>query len=722
MKRNANFRAFIISIFMALIMIIVSANLFIVSITGYHMNSGTNIKKAIGGIDNVKRSLYGRRGTIYDHHGSVLATDNVAYTLYANIDPNRLTSGGKPAHVVDKPAAATTIAQIIGSKREDVLSILNSKALEVQFGFRGKYLTLEQKAKLEESGIPGLGFYAVRTRFNPNRTYISKFLGYADYNEETKHLDGKLGFEQLLDDQLRGKNGFEQFQQDADGYKLNTTQSIREDAVDGKDVTLTIDATIQAQLENSLQGITEDENVKAKRAWGIVLEAKTGRILGMGEYPGFDPNNPNNNYQDSVTQDIYEPGSTMKTFSVASAIERGAWDDNKTFNSGPFYVGQKNGRPTRLSGPSGAIHTITNANDHDYGTISYAYGYAQSSNVMISELMSNYLKYDDYISDLKKLRFFQKSDIDGYPVAAGSGVSKEDISVIPQITSAFGQGITVSMVQIAQAYTSLMGDGSVLKPYIIDSIKDPKTGAVEHQGRTQNLGRVYSPETASHMRDLMRYVIDGASATRFNIPEVKVIGKTGTAQMVVEGGGYSRTQYVYSSVLGFPYENPEVIVYTAYIANTGHSLNASARHVNEVVRSALNALSINNNHDVEGEVIKEIQAQTLKNYINTDLTQATSELNSMGMGVVRIGNGKKVVDQYPQGGQSIITKERVFLKTEGTNILMPDMKGWSHKEVINFWTLSGVKVDIKGSGYVSMQSIPPGTKIDASMVINVLLN
>ena len=704
---------------MALIMIIVSANLFIVSITGYHINSGENIKKAIGGIDNVKRSLYGRRGTIYDHKGAILAIDNVAYTLFASIDPKRVTSSGKPAHITDKEAAAKTISNVIGSKYEDVLSILNSKALEVQFGVHGKYLTLEQKAQLDESGIPGLGFYSVRKRVNPNRNTISKFLGYADYNEETNHIEGKLGFESLLDDQLKGKNGFEQFQQDADGYKLDRTQTIGEDAVNGKDVTLTIDASIQSQLELSLQGITQDENVKAKRAWGIVLEAKTGRILGMGEYPGFDPNNPNNNYQDTVTQDIYEPGSTMKSFSVASAIERGAWDDKKTFDSGPFYVGQKNGRPTRLPTSTGAIHTITNAADHNYGTISYAYGYAQSSNVMISELMSNSLKYDDYISDLKKLRFFQKSDIDGYPVAAGNGVSKSDISVIPQITSAFGQGISVSMVQVAQAYTALMGDGSVIKPYIIDSIKDPKTGIVEHQGQTQNLGRVYSAETAAHMRDLMRYVIEGASATRFNIPEVNVIGKTGTAQMVVDGA-YSRTQYVYSSALGFPYENPEVIVYTAYIANTGHSLNASARHVNDIVRSTLSALSMKD--ELGGEVIKEIQSQALKNYTNADYNLATSELASMGMQVVRIGDGKKVVEQYPRGGQSIITKERVFLKTEGSLITMPNMKGWSHKEVVSFWTLSGIPITIKGSGYVSMQSHPAGTKLDPSVSVSVLLN
>lgn len=700
---------------MALILIIVSANIFVVSVLGHHLNSGTNIKNEIHGIDTVKRTLYGKRGTIFDRNQEPLAIDNVAYTLYANIDPTRLDSKGNPAHVVDKPAAATIISEIIGKPYESVLEILNSKALEVQFGVQGKYITPEQKAALEESGIPGLGFYTVRNRVNPNRNYISKFLGYADFNEEKNVLEGKLGFELLLDDSLRGTNGFEQYQRDAAGYKLQSSQSLKEDAIDGKHVTLTIDKNIQSQLEISLEGITKDEKVTAKSAWGIVLEAKTGRILAMGEYPGFNPEDPNNNYQDTVTLGTYEPGSTLKTFSVASAIEKGTWDDERTFDSGAFYVGEKNGRPTRLPTSKGSIHTITNASNIDYGTITYAYGYAQSSNVLISELMSNYLTYDEYINDLKKLRFFQKSDIDGYPVASGSE-AQDDISVLPQITNAFGQGMTVSMVQVAQAYTTLMGNGDLIKPYIIDSIKDPKTGAIEYQGSTQNLGKVYSAETAKHMRDLMRYVITGGSAMRFDLEEVEVIGKTGTAQMVVDGA-YSPTQYIYSSALGFPYEDPEIIVYTAYIANTGHSIMASSNHVNDLVRTIVSTMNLQDN--INQEVIPEIKAHTLDNFVNEDVSAVVTELEKNGLKPIIIGDGRRVIQQYPRSGQSIITNERVFIKTEGSQITMPNMEGWSFKEVVNYWTLSGVGVEMVGSGFVVEQSVEPGTILTSDTTVTI---
>lgn len=703
---------------MALILIIVSANVFIVSVLGLHINSGTNIKNEIHGIDTVKKTLYGKRGTIFDRNQNILAVDNVAYTLYANIDPERIDSKGKPAHVVDKESAAVIISDIIGKPLESVQEILNSDALEVQFGVQGKYLSAEQKEALDKSGIPGLGFYTVRDRVNPNRNYISKFLGYADFNEEKNTLEGKLGFELILEDKLKGSNGYEQYQIDSKGYKLQSSQTLKQDAIDGKDVTLTIDKSIQSQLETSLQGITEDDKVKAKSAWGIVLEAKTGRILAMGEYPGFNPDNPENNYQDTVTMGTYEPGSTMKTFSVASSIENGTWEDERTFDSGAFYVGQKNGRPTRLPSSHGSIHTITNAGNVDYGVITYAYGYAQSSNVMISELMSNYLSYTDYINDLKKLRFFQASDIDGYPVAAGSE-AQDDISVLPQITNAFGQGMSVSMVQVAQAYTSLMGDGSLIKPYIIDSIKDPQTGEVEYEGSTQNLGKVYSAETAKHMRDLMRYVVTDGSAMRFDIDEVEVMGKTGTAQMVVDGA-YSPTQYVYSSALAFPYNDPEVIVYTAYIANTGHSIMSSSKHVNEVVRKTVSSMSLND--QLSKEVIPEIKAHTVDSYINQDVEIVKKDLEKNGLKPIVIGDGARVIQQYPSSGQSIITNERVFIKTEGNVMKMPNMLGWSFKEVVNFWTLSGVGVEMIGKGFVTDQSIKEGEIINDDSAITITFN
>lgn len=701
---------------MALILVIVSANIFIVSILGHHLNSGVDIKSEVGGITTVERNLYGQRGTIYDRNQNIMAIDNVAYTLYASIDPTRLDSKGNPAYVHDIDSASAIISEIIHKNIDEVKAILQSDAKQVEFGVHGKYLTVEQRDALLDSKIPGLGFYVVRSRNNPSRTYISKVLGYSLYNEETKQLEGRLGIEEFFNEELTGINGYESYQQDRTGYRLESTQSTKIDAVHGKDITLTLDIKIQEQLERALQGMTTHERVQAKQAWGIVLEAKTGRILAMGEYPGFDPESENVNYLNTVTQGVYEPGSTMKTIAVASAIERGVWDDNRLFDSGPFYVGQSNGRPTRLESGKGSIHTITNAANVDYGIIDYKYGYAESSNVMIAELMSEYLSYEDFKEDLLKLKFFTPSDIDGIPIASGQGPSETDISVLPQITNAFGQGLTISMVQMAQAYTTFMGDGTLIKPYIIDSITNPNTGEVEYEGTTIDLGKVYSESTAKHMRDLLRYTITDGGVGRFEMDEVEVIGKTGTAQMVVDGA-YSPTQFVYSSALAFPYEDPEVIVYTAYVANAGHSLIATSNEIKNVIRTTITSLSMNDS--LGNEVIQEIKAHTIPSVMYQEITSSIQLLKQQGMNVVVIGDGKTVVQQYPHGGQSVMTNEKVFLKTNGTGYIMPDMSGWSTKEVISYWTMSGLQIEMIGSGHAFEQSIEPGSPINENSVITI---
>ncbi|QIK70924.1 penicillin-binding protein [Erysipelothrix sp. HDW6C] len=702
---------------MALIFVIVSANIFIVAVFGYHLNSGTDIKAEINGIQDVTNILYGERGLILDKNGAVLAHDVTAYLLSANIDPDRVGANGEPAHIVDKEEGARIISEIINKPYDDVLGILNSDAKQVEFGFEGKAISASQKEQLENSGLKGLGFQEVLTRVYPGRDFASKLIGYTGYDDETESIKGMMGLEGKYNDYLTGVDGYESYQQDRDGYKLRSVEVRKRDSKNGKNIKLTLDTNIQYQLEDSLKGIVNDPNVKASAAWGIVVEAKTGRVLGWGEYPGLDPDNPNNTYEDGVSQWTYEPGSTMKTFSVASAIDTGKWDDAETFYSGAFYVGDSDGKAVRLSDPDNAIHTITNAGEINYGSIPYDYGYAISSNVMIAELMTNKLDYNVYMEYLRKLKFFSPLETEGISGYAGDS-GADDVSVLGTITNAFGQGMTVTMAQMAQAYTSVMGDGSVIQPYFIDSITDPVTNEVLFQGQTKNLGAVYKPETAQHMRDLMRLVVTKGSARRFDIPEIEVIGKTGTAQMVVDGV-YSPTQYIFSSALGFPYDDPEVIVYTAYIANYGHDVDYSAVHVNKVVKTAVNSLSLG--QEKGNEVVTEVKPVKVDNYVNINANTAAETLKGKGMNPIIIGNGTQVISQFPTYGYEMITGERIMLYTGGTEITMPDMTGWSYKEVTSFWSLTGVSVEITGFGFTTTQSIPAGTVLTQDSVISVNL-
>lgn len=719
MKRSVNFKVLMITLGMALTFTVVGANVFIVSVFGYHLNSGTNIGNEIKGIHKVDQKLLAERGRILDRNGVVLAQDVIAYTLSANIDTERVAANGDIAHINDKEAAAEIIGGIIGQDPATTLAHLNTDAKQVEFGYEGKYITSSMKAQLEESGLKGLGFTQVRTREYPNTDETSKLIGNTYYDDEDDKLKGAMGIEQLYDNELSGTNGYEKYQQDRDGYKLYSTIDDRKEPKNGQDVQLTLDANIQRQLDESLRGITEDPGVKATAAWGLVMEAKTGRILAWGEYPGFDPNKEGNVYEDRVGTWTYEPGSTMKTFTVASAIEEGVWDDAAVYDTGPFHVGEDaNGNPIRLSSPENATNTITNANESDSGMYRYDYGYAVSSNVMIAEMLSNQLKYDVYQNYLTKLRFFQPIEIDRVQTSEGY-FNPDDMSPASKLSRGYGHALTVNSAQIAQAYTTVMTDGSLIKPYIIDSFTDPVTKEKVQIGKTQNLGRVYSPETAAHMRDLMRQVVTTGSARRFDSPDVEVIAKTGTAQYV-ENGVYSKEDYIFSSVQGFPYNDPEVIVYTSYAAKYGHDVDYSAVHVNKIVKAAVNAMNVSQANG--NSVIEAVKPTALENYTNTNAVTAEESVKSHGLTPVRAGNGSHVIKQFPLPETNMIANERVILYTGGSEIVMPDMTGWSHKEVTSFMSMTGYVISIEGSGYVASQSVAAGTVLSADTTISVKLS
>lgn len=703
---------------MALLFLTVGVNVFVMTIFGHHFNSGQNIKKVTEGVSIVLRPIHAERGKIKDRNGNIIAQDVTTYTLDAKLDTTRFNGDKTPAHVVDKEATADAISEIVGIDRADVMAQLNSTSLQVEFGQKGKYITADQKAALEETKLPGLGFTPIIARIYPNNEFASELIGFAKYDESenVRNIKGQIGIEAYYDNYLLGKNGSETFPKTAGGYFIDDKQVIREEPKNGSDIKLTLDRSIQDALSQALHGMLEDPKVRAEKAWGIVVEADTGKILGWGQAPSFDPNVLDiSEYLNYVSQSTYEPGSTMKTFTVAAAIEEGVWPDEQSFYSGPFYVGVKDGKGIRLPSPTGSIHTITNAQNINYGDISYNYGYVQSSNVMISELLTSHLdplKFKEY---KHKLGFHKVVGTDLVPESEGVEVPERPLELI---TDGFGQGSTVTMLQMAQAYTSIMTDGTMVKPYVVESISDPQTGQVQYEGKTEKIGKIFKDSTSKKMRDLMRDVVaPGGSAMRFEVEETEVIAKTGTAQKV-ENGIYSPTDYIFSSVVGFPHDNPKYIVYTAYEAKMGHSIDASAVYVKDIVKKVV---ATDKYTQVGGGDVEQIKTDYVMNVVNYDVESATNNLKEKGYQPVVIGQGNTVISQVPSSKQQVISNERILLLTNGESITVPDFTGWSRKEMTNFWAITGIQVEISGSGFVKDQSIPAGSVITKDQVISVNL-
>lgn len=712
-----NFRVQLISITLVLTLVIVGANVFVISIIGIHINSGQDIKGKVAGVNEVDRVIYASRGSIVDRNDQVLAQDVISFLLYANIDETRFDSKGNPAHVVDKELTANELATILNAPAEKLLATLNNDSKQVEFGNYGRNLNITQKQQIEALDLPGLGFTEHVRRNYPLEPFAPNLVGFAAFDEQEEKIKGQLGLEKYFNEELTGINGSEKFQQDASGYKLRELDY--QAAQEGKDIKLTIERSIQEKMESAFEQMYNDPAIKTDEIWGTIMEIKTGKILAWGEYPYFDREDPNTNWNSRITQYAYEPGSTMKPFTIASAINEGVYNAEDTYRSDVFHVGyDSSGRLIRLEQSDGG-DSIYNAGRFDQGIMTYRAGFAVSSNVMIAHLLSKSdgLDIEVFGNYLHALGFFKEVGIDRLEETTGQLSWGYPLD---KLTNGFGQGSTVTMIQMMQAFTTILGDGRLVKPYIVDEIRDANTKELEYKAETTYGERVYSEKTAKEVQAAMRDVITNGGAYHYNMEETTVIGKTGTAQYVEEGvPGYAKDKFIISMVLAFPQEDPEIVLYYAYKAPDSTNRPKAAEYMKTVLRQVLSVYDFGD--DETGNNILETKTQYLSNFVNTPVNGAVDALDKLAYNTTVIGDGDVVLKQYPEGNTKTLSNEHVLLYTGSNNIKMPDMSGWSRKQVSNFWILTQIQTVIIGNGFVTEQSIPPGTIISSDDVISVRL-
>ena len=264
-----------------------------------------------------------KRGTIYSVNGDVLAQNVSSYTLIAYLDSSRTTNKKRPQHVVDKEDTATKLAPILNMEKDEVLHFLNKEGLyQTEFGAKGRGLSELIKTQIDALNLPGLDFIESFKRYYPKGNFASYTIGYTKNSEEDSTMKGEMGIERQYNEILKGEDGYTTYQKDLKGYKIANTPVIQKDAVQGKDIYLTIDSNIQFFLEQALN------NADKEYDWNwftiTVMDAKTGAILGTSSSPSFDPNTRNiTNYLNLFMSSPYEPGSTMKTFTYIITDEIG---------------------------------------------------------------------------------------------------------------------------------------------------------------------------------------------------------------------------------------------------------------------------------------------------------------------------------------------------------------------------------------------------------------
>lgn len=657
---------------------------------------GVNLQSFASNRTTRHETISSKRGTIYDVKGEALAQNVYSYTLIAYLSSSR----GKGNYVIDKEKTAEALSTVISLEKEEILRLLEKDVYQTEFGSKGKGLTELTKEKIMALELDGIDFLETQKRYYPKGDFLSYTLGYAKL-DTNGNIVGELGLEALYNDGLTGRDGFREYQKDLKGYKIAGTQEIVQDALDGNDIYLTIDADVQFLLEQAIDNVCEKYSFEQVNV--VVAEAKTGKILALSTYPSFDPNIRDiTNYLDPNISIAVEPGSTMKIFSYMAVMEAGKYNGDETFKSGTFVTSDG-----------------TELGDWDregWGKITYDRGFALSSNVGVVNLIDKYLSRKELMDYYKKLGFGSKTGIELAKETAGKLNFKYETEVF---NAGFGQGILTTSLQNIKALTSIANDGILLKPYLVDKIVS-SDGTVLVENKRTELGRVASVDTVTKIKDLMESVVQSGTGTSYKMPGYDLIAKTGTAQISsTNGTGYltGKNDVIRGFAGIYPKDNPDIIIYANMKKPSPNSATPLAKLVKEVIEN----MSKIRNNKVEDEVssLKEV---TLFSYQNKNLEQVKNSLEQEGITPVVIGDGSVIVEQYPKKGSVVTSLDKVFLLTNGSSFVMPDMVGWSKKDVQSFCKLLGINPLFNGTGYVKEQSVLKDTPLTYEMgVISFVL-
>ena len=667
---------------------------------------GTNLKELASKRTTRTDTILAKRGTIFSSDGETLAQNVSSYKIIAYLDEKRTTNPNKPQHVVDKEKTAKELSPILGIEEAKILEYLSKQNVyQTEFGSKGKGLTELTKQKIDDLNLPGIDFIESYKRYYPKGQFASYTLGYAKTtSEEENIIIGEMGIEKEYDNILKGEDGYITYQKDLRGYKIADTIPIQKDATQGKDIYLTLDSSIQFFVEQAINNADRDYDYEWFHI--TIADAKTGAILATANSPSFDPNVRNiTNYLDTLISTPFEPGSTMKTFTYMAAMENGVYDGTETYKSGVYVT--KDG---------------THIGDWDrngWGMISYDRGYALSSNVAVINIINRHMNSMMLRQYFKKLGFGKTTKIELPNEQSGKIDFKYETEIL---NAGFGQGITTTPIQHIQAMTTLTNDGILLKPYVVEKIVDPITKEVIVQNGKDEKERVASTTTVEKMIQLMDDCVngDGNTGIGFKIDGGQLIGKTGTAQIAKENGlGYiSGKAEVISSFSGiYPKNDPQIIIYAAVKRPTNGSQKPLSNAVKEIVH---NVSKYYGNDDSQQSKI-EINNYKIPSFINKKIDSVKTTLTSDKINYVVIGEGDKVVKQSPSPDSIMTNQDTIYLITNDRNQKVPNVVGLSSKVAKDLLQKLSIKVNLDGVGYVTEQSITPGTEITPNLEIKLTL-
>ena len=611
---------------MKIILLIFSSILLIIVLRVFYVQV-VDYKK----LSNLASDLWSRnlpieasRGRILDRNGVVLA-DNITTTSLVLI----------PNQIKNKKEVTEKLADILDVSFDEMKEHVYKETSIERVHPEGRRLSYEIADKIEALNFDGVYLVKESKRYYPYEEMLSHVLGYVGIDNQ-----GLSGIELQYDDYLTGENGAIKYFSDAKGNKLELTDLYIEPQ-DGMDLQLTIDINIQKSVERELDNVVD--MFDPDMALAVVMNPNTGEILAMSSRPNYDPNNYQNYSQEELSRNLpiwasYEPGSTQKIVTTASAVEEKVVDlfKDEFTDTGSVKVDTARIKCWKAGGHGHQTFLQVLQNSCNPG-------FVKMGQLLGKERLFHYL-------DL--FGFGEKTGIDLNGEGEGIIFPLDKVGNIELATTAFGQGISVTPIQQVRAISAVINGGILLKPYVLKNILEPETGNVmEHNSKTE-IRRVISEDTSKIMRYALETVVALGGGKSAYIDGYRIGGKTGTAQKAVNGS-YLANNYIMSFVGIVPSNNPEAVLYIA-IDNPKDTALLSSYTTTPIARRILldiiDALGIEKQ---EGGVEKDYEwtdkvYYKVKNVVGKSPDEAKKALEHFT--IEYSGSGDMIISQSPKAG------------------------------------------------------------------------
>ena len=576
-----------------------------------------------------------RRGNIYDRNGKLIVGNKLAPTI-SIIN----------AQIENEEYCATQIANILRVSKDSILKHLKNKVSVEIIKPEGKNITLEQAREISELGMKGVYISSDVVRYYPYENILSHVIGIvgSDYQ-------GLTGLEYMYNDYLSGNSGENKIFTDAHGNKIDLLADIYTAPTRGMDLYLTIDIDIQIALErvmdNAISQYSPEEVI------GIVMDPNTSEVLAMASRPNFELDNYQAYSMEVINRNLpiwkaYEMGSTFKFVTYSAGLEEKVFSVNDRFYDNGYYVIDGVRIRDWKAGGHGEqtyYEVIQNSCNPGFINIGLRLGKERLFSYIESYGLGNYTNID-LIGESKGIMF---------------NVNK--IGNVELATTAFGQGIAVTPIQLVNAACACINGGNLYTPYILKAISVNDT--IVYKNEKNFVRRVISEETSTIMRDALERVVSLGTARNCYIEGYRIGGKTGTAQ-ISKNGAYVEGKYILSYIGMGPMNSPKLVCYMAVnspIATIQYGGTVVAPMVKEVLEEAIYILNIEKQSGgIPLSVRYYIDANRYKvdNYVGKNVGLIRHPINYH---IEIIGTGNKIISQYPEYGDVIEEGGTIILYT-----------------------------------------------------------